>query len=332
MRAVTRLALLALACGACAGIYVKDVEREFARDEARLVARAPTPGDPSPARAAEPETPFAETERVARAYLAERPGADDDNSRYVRSLLACALLARGRTAEARDAIAGIAARHEGELTPRNAVVLAVSHAVGACRAVDARVALLASFEDPSRVRAFIEEYGSFVRLGSSARNPHYEAEVERAVATVRQVCFSESEEQRAYHRGEMRRLIGEQLSDEAAALLTLLPEPGETAIGAPERWLATVAVGCLVLQGWLMEDMLPFDLSDEEKIRRREETGSLFLHGRRVAGHFLDEAARAAIEGEGGPGAGSGREHAFRDLYDRLLKAAVQVEGWIETR
>lgn len=310
--------LLLVACSA-RRVYVHDVVEAFAADEARLAIRAPTSDDLQPARAANADEAMGRTEWLARRYLAQRGGERSLHADYVRALLACALLAQGRNPEARDALAGLQARRENEPIPEKAVVSAAIYATGVGRALEARAALEELFAGQSRdVAGFLEQWGSFVGMPvKPADEPDAAAALARQVAAFEAHCFDvageRAEERRDYHRAAVRRLVSELVYDEAASLLTVVPETRRPPDGAVDRWLARVAVASFVTFGYVMRDVVPPGLDRERRRRRQKHAMSVYERAKEMAERFLPEDARAVPV--------SGRAAAYGDLYAELLAA-----------
>jgi hypothetical protein len=320
---------LLLLAPACATLRSGDVAQAFAKDARALVERGPTKTDMDPARAANAPEVMRETERTAREYLRRR----DDGSvpaAYVRALLACALLAQGRAIDARDGLRGLKPRKEEELTRENVAVACAIHATSTCRSVEARAAAETFLAGKMPAEAFVRDYGSFAGLPVGAPDaPEHDKMARLAAANLDASCAPGEEKPPAVAekaRAELRRTLSEQVYNDAASLLARMPAPPEGARAAEEVWLAKVAVKGVTIYRYLIPDMLPVPLSDEQKNWQREQALPVFRNARVLAGWFLTKEARARVEETRAP------RTPDEALYDRLLSAELEVVAWIGSR
>jgi hypothetical protein len=333
---------LLLLCG-CAGprLHAKDVADAFAADAAALVDRQPEKADLDPARAANAADAMRETERAARTFL---DGKTDDMMRtlHVRSLLACALVAQGRAADAREALAwrdgkGVLRRvtvpAEPGLTPENAVIGGADAAVSVCRSVEAREAAERFFAGQLPAEEFVRRYGSFAGLPLGAPEVgDYEKTLQLVAANLAESCAPGSAAPgpaAGKARSELRRVLGEQIYNDAATLLERVPAepPRDAALRSAEQdWLARVAVRSATIYRYLIPDLLPTPLTAEQKEWQREQAVPFFLNARARAAWFLDEEARRRVEETRAP------RTPLEVTYDRLLSAQLETLAWIASR
>jgi hypothetical protein len=330
---------LLLALAACSALHTHEIADTIGKDAAALAERHPGRGDIDPARAGNAPEVMAETERRARDYLSRR---NDGTTRaaYVRSLLACALLAQGRPAEAREALRWRDAqghvretkqRGDVQLTPENVVVACSVHATAVCRSVQARDAAEAFFAGELPAEAFVAEFGSFAGLPVGSEDPaEREKLVKLAALQLEGNCAPGVAEPRPgaqKARGELLRVLSEQAYNDLASLVARMRLPPERdPRPAEEVWLARVAVKSVTIYRYLIPSMLPAPLSAEQKQWQREQALPLFKNARALAGWFLTADARTRIE--------ETRQPATPDevLYDRLLSAQLEVFAWIDSR
>jgi hypothetical protein len=321
--------LLLLSTG-CSTLHTRDVAAAFAADAPALVNRNPTKTDMDPARAANAPGVMLETERVAREYLA-RKGDGSAPAAYVRALLACSLLAQGRPLDARDTLRGTKPRREAELTRENAVVWCAIHATSACRSVEARAAAEAFLAGKLPALQFARDYGSFAGLAVAEPDaPEHGNMLKLAAANLEASCapgVAQPTAAAAKARAEFRRTLSEQVYNDAAALLARLGEPPPMGPrDADDVWLARVAVKAVSSYRYLILDMLPVDLTPDQKAWQREQAISLFKNARGRTAWFLPKEARERVESSRAP------KTPDETLYDRLLSAQLEVVAWIDSR
>ncbi len=329
MRLLLPVPLLLLVT-ACSTLHTRDVAAAFAADAGSLVERGPTKADMDPARAGNAPDVMRETERIARAYL-ERKNDDSVPAAYVRSLLACSLLAQGRPVDARGTLRGTRARRESELARENVIVACTIHAMSVCRSVQARAAAEAFLAGKLPAEEFVREYGSFAGLPVAAPDAaEHDKMVKLAAANLEASCApgaAEPTTAAAKARAELLRTLAEQIYNDAAALLVRLSEPPPKGPRpADDVWLAKVAVRSVTVYRYLIPDMLPTPLSPDQKAWQREQAFPLFKNARALAGWFLPLEARTRIEKTR---AGKTPDEV---LYDRLLSAQLEVMAWIDSR
>jgi hypothetical protein len=296
----------------------------------------------NPARAANAPAVMQETERAARAYLAMRadgpprpewvPGAAEA---YVRAILACALLAQGRTGDAREAlmwrdehggIHHLKARQEWELTRENIVIASAIYATAVCRSIEAREAADAFFAGKIGAEEFVRRYGTFAGMAlGPPDSPEREKMVKLAAKNLAESCAPG--EAGAKGRGELLRLLGEQVYNDAAAFLVRLPLPPDKGPRrAEEVWLAKVATKGITVYRYLIPDMLPVPLSSEQKAWQREQAFPVFKNARDRAPWYLPREAIERIDETRVARTGD------EAIYDRLLSAQLEVVAWIDSR
>jgi hypothetical protein len=319
-------------------VHVVDVEAAFAADHAAMKLRVPRRTDRNPARAADPDQAMRRTTALARDYLAQRKGKTDRRNTYVRAILACALLARGQTVEARATVEEIRPRMEQILSRDNAIAMGTLSLVGACRAIEAHRALEQVVDGELEVEAFVRHYGSLAGVDLPDPDaPGYPALLAQAVERVRGRCVPYNDTERELARvgrgrAELRRLIGEQIYNEAAALLETLPGPNAAREGVIERWLAASCVGLFIVYGQLMPDLVPVQISQAQKDWLLEQAQPLYVRVRAIAAHFLTQDQRLAIDPKAGARDTDTHADYYRHLYELLLDAEISVVGWITTR
>jgi hypothetical protein len=313
VRAVARLAPLALfAACASGGPYAPDVQSQFAREYAALAVAVPSKESLSPWKASEA---MAGTLRTAAAYL-ERASLFSTYARYVRSLQACAHLLRGET----DSAWALVESHKPSLlyllSHENGVVEATIHAVDACRALDARIALDDLFEGRIDPRAFVERYGFSIGVwlppeGRAARKRllSEEAELIRTRCIIDIPGDPRGMERVATGRRDLRQQISEQIYNDAASLLGALPERR----CAETECLAALAVSLFIVHGYLMPDLLPVKLRQEQKQWQRELAFSVYAQAKEAASNYL-------------------QDEKYTLMRYRLDAAEMNTIGWISTR
>ncbi|MHC4548059.1 MAG: hypothetical protein ACYTEZ_04710 [Planctomycetota bacterium] len=327
------LGALLLLATACTSLSVQDVERQFGRDADSLWIRVPSKDNLNPAIAENAATSMSDTEKIASEFVSRHASSRSLGANYGRALLASCYLMQGRNDAARGLFRDFRTRRTDELTRENAIVFGTVHAIGACRAVEARAALERMFDGALGIEEFVAQYGSFVGVNLPPPDyPGHDKLFKLEVARIRSTCFSSAEETET-SRADLRRLVGEVLYNEAASLLVNLPPPRRDAAGRVERWLATVAVGSFVAYGHIIPDLLPYRLTAEQKQWQREQIEPVYARAREAAGHFLDAAERRAIDKSGlrVKDIRNNRD-AYRALYAALVGAETQVIGWISTR
>lgn len=237
-------------------------------------ARFEVPKKPeiSPAPATAPEDPMARSVAEAEAYLARRP-----KDAQARALLVCARLIRGEIELARAAAAGWRERPELSTSRNVNLMEAASHAVNACRAVEARRALgevVAKRLDPAR---YLELYGDLV--GAPAPEE------------FRAICLPEIEgdprsmEQASSGRRIFRQRLAEQVYNDTAEIVSHLHWIRLGKREGADAYLARLAVGLLSVWARMMPDLLATKLSEDQKQWLREQFRGIFD---RLSG-FLDD-------------------------------------------
>ena len=317
MRPFLLLPLLVLvALPACRGVGSPDVAAQFDRDLRQVQLRLPAKADLDPARLEAGD--MAETIRLARQYLEVDPGMSMP-ARYVRALLACALLMQGDAEAAHDTMAGIQPLREDRLAHENQVINATLHIVSACRTVTARNALEQLLEGKMGVAEFVESYGSFVAI----ELPDPEAASYREVvgihtAQLRELCFAavagDPRQMETVHeqRTDLHRLIGEQLYNDMAALLVALPEDRS----AESEWLRFAAISSYLSFGFLFHEVVPMRLGQAQKAWQLEQCDGLFQRTKAVRRRLRP----------------SRRRPEYVTIPERLRDTQIEIRGWIETR
>jgi hypothetical protein len=301
-------------CAACVsgGPYAPDVQQQFAREYTEIAVKVPSKEDLLPWKASDAMTG---TLRSASAYL-ERASLFSTHARYVRSLKACAHLLRGETERAWDLVEPHKPPLLYLLSHENGVVEATIHAVDACRALQARLALDELFEERIDPRTFVERYGFSIGIwlppeGRAARDRLLKEEAE----LIRTRCIIDipgdphGMERVAAGRRDLRQQISEQIYNDAAALLGALPERR----CAETEWLAALAVSLFIVHGYLMPDLLPVKLREEQKQWQRELAFSIYAQAKEAASNYL-------------------RGEKYMLMRYRLDAAEMNSIGWISTR
>ena len=329
-----RLFVLLLCCTACAGVGVRDVQTSFAEEYALVRLRVPSQKDPACGRAHDPA--MTRTVALADEYLAQHQGSYV-NDRFVRALLACALLMRGETLEACDVLHDVQPDRSLHLSYENQVISAARHAVSACRSVEARAALLACFNEELPIEEFLEAYGSFIAVELPSRsNPNYDSILKYHATEMRERCFSRLDgDPRAMELGDRsrshyRRLLGEQIYNDAASLLAGLPDPEHDT--AESRYLAAQSVSLFVVYAFVMPDLMAMRLSANQKQWKWELANSVFREVKETSSRFLTEDEKLLVSKFGVKGEIKTPADARRHLYAKLLSAQSEVRGWIQTR
>ncbi len=304
---------LLLLLPACRGVYAPDVAERFEQDFREVRLRIPDKADLNPARAAAGD--MADTIAIGREYLDRDPGSSM-HTRYVRALLACAHLIRGETTEAHAVMHGIKPHRNIDLAHENRVINATIYAVSVCRSLRAREALGDLFEGHPDVSEFVARYGSFfaIQLPDPVA-PAYREMLGTAVGRLRAECFMEVSgdpiEMETVHkkRATMRRIVGEQVYNDAASLLVTLPS-GES---AEAEWLGYVGVSTFVSYGKIFNEVVPMSLGPRQKQWQLEQADGLFQTVKKRA---------ALLKGRA----------IYQDLAPHIRNAEIEIRGWIETR
>jgi len=304
---------LLLLLPACRGVYAPDVAERFEQDFREVRLRIPDKADLNPARAA--AGAMAGTVAIGRRYLDGDPGTSM-HTRYVRALLACAHLIRGETTEAHAVMHGIKPHRNIGLAHENRVINATIYAVSVCRSLSAREVLVDLFEGSPDVSAFVARYGSFFAIQlPDPTAPAYREMLGTAIARLRADCFMEVSgdpiEMETVHkqRAAMRRIVGEQVYNDAASLLVTLPS-GES---AETEWLGYVGVSTFVSYGKIFNEIVPMSLGPRQKQWQLEQADGLFRTVRKRA---------ALLKGRA----------IYRELAPHIRNAEIEIRGWIETR
>jgi len=310
-------------------VFVPDVVDAFEKDHAALVLRTPKSTDLDCARAANAPGVMRTVEDRAVRFL-KRTNGDGSKARFVTALLACAKLAQGEAAAARDLVRDLRPLRVRSLSRENAVISATIYATGAARAIEAHGAAVAMLAGKMDIETFVLDWGSFASIRIPAPDaPGYAFYKERAIAGIRRDCFDDQDEKRRERaRAELRRSIGELIYNEAASMLVVLRQSDE----AIERWLATVAVGHFVVYSKLMGDLVPDPLSESQKQWQREQAFGAFQRAKKIAETFLSRREREGIEASQRWRETPTHDAAYRQLWAQLLDAEIVVMGWITTR
>jgi hypothetical protein len=332
------VSLLMLAACASTRVSTHDLAAAFDADFRRLRLRVVSKRDLDPARAANARGAMLSTARKAEQYIARSRGTRA-NRDYAKALLACALLAQGKSALAAEQMREVKVWQEDLLSEENRVTRAVQFAVDACRGVAARAALEEMFAGELGVEEFIVEFGSFLAIQLPPPDEPVRAELlADAAERLRGACFPVPEggalEETRVERGrtELRRLAGELIYNEAAALFEVLPRSGASPSIAVEHWLASVALNLCVVYAYLMPDLLPVRLTEDQKEWQREHAIPVYENARRLNRTFLSGDTWKEIAPEANPRETASREEFFRHMYARLLDSQIVVVGWISTR
>ncbi len=264
----------------------------------------PIPDDPfvSPAPVRNADQVMTDTISMGEQLLAARhPNLGD--SRYLRTLLACAYLAKGDTKTARERIRGFRARVDPSFSRDERLTDSLRYAITGCRAIHVRTVLEGVFEEQSGMADFVRRYGSFV--GCELPSPDaedYEVLVQSNTKTLERICFIEiagdphEMEVAAKARGELRRLLAEQIYNDAAALFQRLPDPDPEAQDGADIWLAAVGAALFINYSRSLDDVVPERLSAEQKKWHQELALAMFKRARTGSRRLL-ETRHAALHG-----------------------------------
>ncbi len=310
---MVRLVPLLMLLTACRGIYSPDVAARFAEDFEQVRLRIPKKADLDPARADAAD--MTDTIGLAREYLRDDPGTSM-HARYVRALLACAHLMRSETEEARRVMEGIKPNRDLGLVHEHRVINAAIHAVSACRAFQARRALIDLLEERVTIEAFVKSYGSFVAISlPDPVAPAYDQMLGTAVERLRAECFMEvagdPREMENVHaqRAAMRRLVGEQVYNDTASLLVSLPE----AASSETEWLSFLGVTAFIAYGKIFHEIVPMSLGPRQKQWQLEQADGMIQRAKKTARRLAGRAI-------------------YAQLGKHLFHTEVEIRGWIETR
>ncbi|MHC4957581.1 MAG: hypothetical protein ACYTGN_04335 [Planctomycetota bacterium] len=314
MRFALPLCLLA----ACSGIQARDVATSFEQEYRSVQLQLPTRANLAVGRVEQGR--MARTELLAQQYL-DTHDPDTMYGRYVRSLLACVHLMEGDYAAAEMHLKGIQPRDERKLITReNAVTRAVLRAVDLCRSVEARAALPEMLKGRMPIGDYVAQYGSYVGLPL----PHpaqwdYDKAVSQYAKRLKHMCFARlSGDPRAMeriHEGrtEVHRLLGEQVYNDAAALLMNIPDDG----GADREFLEFLAVSSVIVYAEVFREVVPMQLSQAQKAWITEQAEPVFGRAERLVDRLRST--------------GSGHE-VYDVLPARVQDSRILVRGWIATR
>ena len=339
MRSAT-LALLLCAAG-CLGLpHPQDVEREFRREYRTLRLRVPSPDDPDAAAAEGAprvmQGTVALSERYLRAYTSESTAR-----RYVRSLLATALLLQGESERAHHAIADIPHDQSNLLSRQNSVIQATRHAASAYLALRARM----RFEDflAGRIggQEFLANYAGLIAIDLPERaSPLYDPELHDHAVALERSCRMEIAgdpfelERVSSHRRRYRQMLAEQIYNDAASLLVALP-PLDGEEWEIDEWFGITVANLFSTCSIYVDDLLPHEINEEQKQWQREHAFSAFQRVKAAATlRFLPEKDRLRLDAERplAPIPVRNRADYHRRVYQRLLYAENDVLDHISFR
>jgi hypothetical protein len=338
-----RIAAVALlvVTGGCLGLpHPQDVEREFKLEYRTLRLRVPVPDDPDAGAATGAphvmQRTVALSERYLRAYTSESTAR-----RYVRSLLATALLLQGESERAHHAIADIPHDQANLLSRQNRVIQATRHAASAYLALRARL----RFEDflDGRIdgQEFLANYAGLVGIDLPERaSPLYDPELHDHAIAFERSCRMEIEgdprelERVSSHRRRYRAMLAEQIYNDAAALLVALP-PLDGEEWEIDEWYGVTVANLFSTCSIYVDDLLPHEINEEQKQWQREHAFSAFQRVKTAAAiRFLPEEVRLRLDEERPvtPIPVRNRADYHRRVYQRLLYAENDVLDHISFR
>jgi len=341
MRPVRSALILALLLSAgCLGMpHPQDVERAWRREYRTLRLRVPTPEDPEAGAAAGAPQVMQATVAIAENYLRAWQ-SESTARRYVRSLLAQALLLQGESERAHHAIADIPHDQAELLSRQSSVVQATRHAASAFLALRARL----RFEDflAGRIdgQEFLANYAGLIAIDLPERaSPLYDPELHDHAIALEHSCRMRVEgdprelERVSGHRKRLRQMLTEQIYNDAAALLVALP-PLEGEQWEIDEWLGISVVNLYCVCSIFVDDLLPLALNEEQKQWQREHALSTFQRVQAATIRFLPEDQRRILEEERPvtPIPVRSRADYFRRIYQRLLYAENDVLDHITYR
>lgn len=333
-----RLLALLLLGGCAAPVTVHDVERGFRADLAELRPAPATSKDIRPLRM-ENETPMRRTIDAAERYL-ELHSRDDLDRRFVRALLACSYLARGRFEDARDITRRLVVPGPNAPVRARATIEQVRWLAGACHAMEGRLELDRVLERGEGIVDYLEEYGALV--GYTLPLPHekdYLNYLERYTLDLRAVLFAPEPrsprqlEARIKRIGELRRSLAELVYNDAAALKSAMPRPGSPEAGWTTEFFSLALSSLYVTLSYLSDDLVPrVRMEEAQKQWLREQALSSYEAVRDLARHYLPPERLAALETGLVPRAHTTPTECRERLYARLYVAQKEVLAWITIR
>jgi hypothetical protein len=297
-----RALLFALVAG-CASLPTEgDIALSFRTELALSVI--PIPDDPlvSPAPVRNAGEVMTDTIAMGEQLLAARR-PDPQDSRYLRTLLSCAYLAKGDTEAARERIRGFRPRVVPGFSRDEKLTDSLRYAITGCRAIFVRSILEEVLEEQSGMKAFVRQYGSFVGCDLPSRDAEdYEEFVELNTKKLEKTCFVElagdphQMEVAARARGDLRRLLAEQIYNDAAAIFQRLPDPDPEAQDGADIWLAAVGAALFVNYSLSLDDVVPDNMSMEQKKWHQELALAMFKRAREGSRRLL-QTRHAALHG-----------------------------------
>ena len=331
--------LLLLALAGCAGrVTVHDVQRGFDADVRALRPALATSGDFRPLRALD-EAPMARTIEAGERYLEERPreGIDRD---YVSALLACAYLPNGRVEEARALTRRLVVPGPNAPERERGFIQRTRWLVGACRAMEGRIAVDALAARELDVVEFLEAYGDMA--GYKLPRPHtkeYLAVLERYATDLHAVLFAKEPlsprqlEARTRRLRELRRILAELVANDAAALMQHLRPAGVRDPDTGDVWFSMALSSLYVTLAFLSDDLVPrVAMEEAQKQWLREQALSTYENVRALARHYLPDGRLAALETGLVPEAAATPGQCRERLYAALYVAQKEVLAWITIR
>jgi len=333
-----RILLLGLLAGCASPVTIHDVERSFRRDVAELRPAPATSADYRPLRM-EDEAPMPRTIETAERYL-DRYARENLDRAFVRSLLACAYLTRGRVEDARRLTrdlpvpGGNAPAHE-----RGAIVQA-RWLAGACHAMQGRLEFDAMLARGEGVVDYLESYGALVGyVLPRPHEPEYLSYLERYAVDLRTVLFAPEPrsprqlEARTRRIVELRSRLAELVYNDAAALTAAIPRPGSPDADWTNAFFSIALSSLYVTLSYLSDDLVPRVAMDEaQKQWLREQALSSYETVRDLARHYLPEERLPALETGRVPAARTTPTECRERLYARLFVAQKEVLAWITIR
>jgi hypothetical protein len=336
MRALLLPVLLA---GCAAPVTIHDFERSFRADLAELRPAPATSADFRPLRM-ENAAPMQRTIETGERYLDYYSKVNLDRD-YVRAMLACSYLTRGRVADARRLVRHLAVPGPNAPDRERGAIERTRWLTGACHALEGRLELDAMLERGEGVVEFIESYGTMV--GYAMPRPHekdYLSHLERYTLDMQSVLFAPEPrsprqlDARTQRIIELRRILAEFAYNDSAALKSAIPRPESAAADDWTNEFFSIALSSLyVTLSYLSDDLVPrVRMEEAQKQWLREQALSTYEAARELARYYLPDDRLRALETGLVPKARATPAECRERLYARLYVAQKEVLAWITIR